>query len=396
MARVSLAELCSAISLFTDLGTGQPAEHAIRTTLTAMRLADALDIEPEARGELYYTTLLRFFGCSADAAATAAAVGGDEAAFYAAMAPVAMGSNREQLHTLAKAVAPDASGTARGRRLLAVMTDRKGPERMLLPHCEVGARLAGRLNVPEGVAAALSAAYARWDGKGVPAGLAGEDIPQSLRIAIVAREIVLWCGGDDAGVADVADVLADRRGRALDPTVVDAAIADLPTLVIPSTGELWDEAVAAEPSPRRMLDDDALDDALAALADFADLKIAETSGHSRGVSALAADAAELWGAGREQADHVRRAGLVHDLGRVGVGNTIWSHPGTLSAAQWSRSGCTRTTASGSCLAQPASTLSPGWRDATMSEPTLRATTAAAATIWPPRRGSLPWPTPTRP
>src|SRR5437764_205582 len=119
MGPVSLAELCSAISLFTDLGTGQPGEHTMRATLTAMRLA-------------------------------------------------------------------------------------------------------------------------------------GEDIPRSLRIAIVAREIVLWSGRGDAESRAVADVLADRRGRALDPTVVDVALADLPEFVIPSTGEVWDEAVSAEPSPRRI------------------------------------------------------------------------------------------------------------------------------------------------
>jgi HD-GYP domain-containing protein (c-di-GMP phosphodiesterase class II) len=332
MEQVSLAELCSAISLFTDLGTGQPAEHAMRTTLTAMRLADVVGIEPEARPELYYTSLLRFFGCTADAAATASAVGGDEGAFYGAMAPVSMGSSRDQLRTMTKVVAPDASRPARARRLLAMLTDRKGAERTLLPHCEVGARLANRMDLPQGVAGALSAAYARWDGNGVPAGLAGEDIPMSMRIAIVARDIVLWADRN----AEVADVLADRRGRALDPTVVDAALGDLGALMVSATGDLWDETMEAEPSPHRMLAGATLDDAFAALADFADLKIPETVGHSRGVANLVAHAAQLSGAGHEDIEQVRRAALAHDLGRVGVANTIWSHPGQLSATQWEK------------------------------------------------------------
>lgn len=333
MEQVRLAELCAAISLFTDLGTGQPAEHAMRTTLTAMRLADMVDLEPEARPELYYTSLLRFFGCTADAAATASAVGGDEADFYAAMAPVAMGSTREQLRTMTKAVAPGASRAARARRLVAMMSDRKGAERTLLPHCEVGARMASRMDLPDGVSEALGAAYARWDGSGVPAGLAGDDIPRTLRIAIVARDIVLWSDRDDA---DITTVLAGRRGRSLDPTVVDAAIADLGALTDPAAGELWDETVDAEPSPKRVLAGDALDNAFTALADFADLKIDQTARHSREVASLAANAARLCGVGNEHVEQVRRAALVHDLGRVGVPNSIWSHPGQLTAGQWEK------------------------------------------------------------
>ena len=152
-----------------------------------------------------------------------------------------------------------------------------------------------------------------------------------MRVASVARDIVLWSDRDDG---DVAEVLADRRGKALDPGVVDAALADLGALMVPATGDLWDETVDVEPSPRRMLHGDTLDDALAALADFADLKIPETGGHSRGVAAVAADAARLSGLGHEQVEQVRQAALVHDLGRVGVANTIWSHPGPLTATQW--------------------------------------------------------------
>ncbi|MGH8777315.1 MAG: HD domain-containing phosphohydrolase [Jiangellaceae bacterium] len=260
-------------------------------------------------------------------------MGGDEADFYGAMAPVAMGSTREQLRAMTKAVAPGASRPTRARRLVAMMTDRRGAERTLLPHCEVGARLASRLDLPDGVSAALGAAYARWDGNGVPAGLAGDDIPLTLRIAVVAREIVLWSVHDGASLAAV---LAHRRGRSLDPTVVDAALGGLGALVDQAPGVLWDETVDAEPSPRRVLTGAALDSALVALADFADLKIDETARHSREVAALAADAAALCGVGHEHVEQVRRAALVHDIGRVGVSNTIWSYPGPLTAGQWEK------------------------------------------------------------
>lgn len=87
---VRTAELCAATSLFTDLGTGEAAEHAMRTCLVAMQLGDVLSLSEEERSELYYVSLLRFLGCSADASTTAAAVGSGEAAFYGAMAAVNM------------------------------------------------------------------------------------------------------------------------------------------------------------------------------------------------------------------------------------------------------------------------------------------------------------------
>jgi hypothetical protein len=61
-----MAELAAAISLFTDLGTGQPQERAVRSTVVAMRLADQLALDDAARVTVYYATLLRFLGCVAD------------------------------------------------------------------------------------------------------------------------------------------------------------------------------------------------------------------------------------------------------------------------------------------------------------------------------------------
>ncbi len=102
--QVRLAELCAATSLFTDLGMGQPAEHGLRTCLVSMRLADALGIGADASAEVFYVTLLRFLGCTADAHEVAALAGGDEVGFFAGMAPVAMGSPREELARMVRLV----------------------------------------------------------------------------------------------------------------------------------------------------------------------------------------------------------------------------------------------------------------------------------------------------
>src|SRR5581483_1383402 len=56
----------------------------------------------------------------------------------------------------------------------------------------------------------------------------------------------------------------------------------------------------------------------------------------RGVADLAGQAAGLAGLGSQAPDLVRRAGLVHDLGRLGVSNAIWDKPGELSHAETER------------------------------------------------------------
>lgn len=204
---------------------------------------------------------------------------------------------------------------------------------MLLPHCEVAQRLASRIDLPTGVAAALGAAYARWDGKGVPSGIGSEGIPRSIRVAVVARDLVLAAGFDRDRVEHW---MLSRRGRALDPVVVDAALSAGATELVDDTGstDVWEKVLDAEPGMHRMLSGDKVREACEALGDFADLKVGETAGHSRSVKSLATTAAESLGVGSERTHRLGLAALVHDLGRVGVSNTVWSHPGPLSAGQW--------------------------------------------------------------
>jgi HD-GYP domain-containing protein (c-di-GMP phosphodiesterase class II)/DNA-binding CsgD family transcriptional regulator len=94
--------------------------------------------------------------------------------------------------------------------------------------------------------------------------------------------------------------------------------------------------LAAEPAPQLTVPETSLDAVLGAFADFADIKSPFTAGHSRGVAALAEQAARICGLPEREVIDVRHAALVHDLGRVGVPNGIWEHPGPLSEAAWER------------------------------------------------------------
>ena len=176
---------------------------------------EALGLPADVRGEVFYVSLLRFLGCTADAHQLAAMAGGDEVRFLAGMAPVAMGSPREEIARMIGLVAAGQRMPQRLRALARALTDSKGGERLLEAHCEVGARLAIEMGLPQRVAAALGFAYARWDGRGVPAGVAGKDIPVSVRVSIVARDLELWAR--ETSTEATRRVLERRRGHAYDP-----------------------------------------------------------------------------------------------------------------------------------------------------------------------------------
>lgn len=329
MAQQRLAELLAAVSLATDLGTGQPLEHAVRTTCVSVRAAEALGATADERSTALYVSLLRFLGCTADASASAAVAGGDEVSLNRAMASVVMADDREALPRLVRSVGAGLAAPTRARLLVAALTDPGGKARTLTAHCEVGARLAARIGLPERVTHSLAHGYERWDGKGLPSGLAGTAIPLAVRLAVAARDLDLWSRVE--GPAEATAMLRRRRGRAYDPEVVDVLVAEGPAWIAELDAvDPWDLMLSLEPAPEARVGAEGLDALLEALADFADLKSPWFGGHSRSVSTLAAEAARTYDLDDDEVIRARRVGLVHDLGIVGVPSGVWNHPGALT------------------------------------------------------------------
>jgi HD-GYP domain-containing protein (c-di-GMP phosphodiesterase class II) len=286
---------------------------------------------PDDVRTVHQFALLRFLGCTSTASETAREVGGDDRAFNAAMAPVIMGSQRELAARLVRAVGADQPAGRRLRLAARALADPRGAAQTLAAHCEVAAMLAGHIGLGQPVVDALAHAYERWDGKGYPAGLGGDAIPLPVRIAVVARDADL---ATRAGT-DPRRFTGDRRGRAYDPAVVDVFSGMEPDLVSELHGEdEWDAVLECEPQPAATVAPETLDAVLTAFADFADLKSPWLRGHSRRVASLAEHAARLVGLDNTARDELRRAGLVHDLGRVAVANGIWDKPGPLTTAEW--------------------------------------------------------------
>ena len=326
-----LTELLASLSLATDLGTGQPPGHALRTCTIAAALAQALGCGPNEVRTVHQFALLRFLGCTSDAAETAATVGGDDLAINSAMAPVLMGSGRQMMGQFVRTVAPGQSPLRRLRLLTGALADPKGTERSLSTHCEVAVMLARRAGLEQPVVDALAHAYERWDGKGYPAGLVGDAIPLAVRVGVVTRDADLAVMLGD----DPREWLRARSGRAYDPAVVEAFERVGADVLSELDGaDEWETALASEPRPVVIVEPAALDAVLTAFADFADLKSPWIRGHSRRVASLAEGAGRLSGIDASGCDELRRAGFVHDLGRVAVANGVWDKAGPLTTSEW--------------------------------------------------------------
>jgi HD-GYP domain-containing protein (c-di-GMP phosphodiesterase class II)/DNA-binding CsgD family transcriptional regulator len=331
---VRLSELIGALSLGIDLGLGQPMEHVLRECVLAMALGERLSLDESERLVTYYVALLAWVGCHADSYEQARWFGDD----ISARADVGrdnmigMGKARFAMRHVGAGDPP----VRRARTALQFLA--AGPEAMRTmrgTHCLIAGSLAARLGLGEPVREALLQVFERWDGKGDPGLLCGDQIRQPVRLVQLAYVAELFHreAGTDAAVA----VARERSGTQFDPELVDCFCDAAPELLEPlAHATSWDAVMDAQPGPRETLSNRKLDESLEAIADFADLKSPYTMGHSRGVADLAAEAARELGLADADVGTLRRAALVHDLGRLGISNSIWDKPGSLSAVEQER------------------------------------------------------------
>jgi HD-GYP domain-containing protein (c-di-GMP phosphodiesterase class II) len=331
---VRAAEVVGALSLATDLGTGQPLEHALRTAVLAVRLGELAGASTEELADTYYVALLHASGCTSNGHEATQLYGDDidhRAAFYLVdptipaeilafyNAYVGVGRSPEVRARLIEDAIANAG--PRARDAFAMM-------------CEVAQRFAGWLGLGPDIQAALEYVFARWDGRGFP-DAAGDAIPLPMRLLHVARDISLFLTA--AGPDEARGVVERRAGAAYQPELADLAVRNLDELLAElDDTRMWEQAMESEPAPPKWIGGDRIDDAFGAFAAITGLKSPWLREHSTGVADLAEAAAWRMRLPEENVTLVRRAALAHDLGRVGVSNAIWEKPGPLGFGEWER------------------------------------------------------------
>jgi HD-GYP domain-containing protein (c-di-GMP phosphodiesterase class II) len=334
--RVRAAEVIAALSLATDLGIGVPLEHGLHSTLFAIRLGERLGVDSETASQTYYACLLFYVGCTATAEIAARIFGEDEALTTHAT-PVRFGSRPQMMGGMLRAVAPPGGAPLARAWQIARGLPRLGREMrgVVAAICEVGQMLSDRLGLPARISSLFTHVGERWDGKGQPGRARRDEIPLPVRIVQVARDAAFqrMLGGPEFA----GRIVRQRAGGAFDP-VIATRLADEAAgiLLVDEDAPAWEATIAREPIPLLTLEGEAIDRALAAMGDFADLVSPYLVGHSSGVAQLASAAAQRWGLEAPDRTTIRRGALVHDLGRVAVPVRVWQKSTPLTPDDWER------------------------------------------------------------
>jgi HD-GYP domain-containing protein (c-di-GMP phosphodiesterase class II) len=333
---LKLSELISALSHALDITEGQPEGHCVRCCWIGMHIGRRLGLDDDALWSLYYTLLLKDLGCSSNAARICQLYLTDDLRFKRDFK--AVGDSLPQvLNFVLKHTGLQAGLAERFRTVLNIMRD--GDEiaqELIATRCQRGAEIARMLRFPESVAQGIYSLDEHFNGQGRPDGLAGEAIPLYARIALLSQVIDVFhtAGGPQAAL----DEIRLRSGRWFDPQLVDAfcQVADVAafwtTLAAPG---IIEAVLALEPAAHVVaLDDDYLDDIAAAFGQVVDSKSPYTSGHSARVAFYTEMIAETLGLPAERRRWLKRGALLHDVGKLGVSNSVLDKPGKLDADEW--------------------------------------------------------------
>lgn len=329
-----LAELMASLSLAIDLGVGQPMEWILRYCLVGVRLAQLLGLSEAEQCDIYYLAMLRHVGCSYTASQDTHYFG-DETRVSELMT-IDPDDGETMMQLMSRLVAPDEPPHQRAIYMERLMSD--GPEYFTtnhITHCEVGEQFIRTLGFGPQVRQAFWQVFERWDGNGMPNRLNGEAILPIVRILHVAHDAATYY--TKHGLERTEAMVRQRAGRIFDPQIAEAFCKHAPDVCADLKADsIWAAVLASEPGePIRLLPDQ-IEHGLGALADFTDLKSPHTRGHSRAVAELAEAAARQYGLPEQDIVSVRRAGLVHDVGRAAVSAGIWNKGGALNEGEWEK------------------------------------------------------------
>lgn len=336
--RATPTGLLAGLSHALDLTEGHPRGHAERACAIGLRLADLIGLPGETRADLMHATLLKDAGCSSNAARVYEMFGGPEHGVKRAAWEADWRKLGPRLVYALRWAERGGSPLARFRRLasLAAMGPHGGRELFQI-RCARGAEIATRIGLSADAAQAIHDMDEHWDGGGHPRGLRGEEIPLMARLMGIAQvmEIFWGIGGPPAAL----EVVAARAGTWFQPQLA-AAVQSLGL-----DDALWDELAGGDlarvlcdagPLATSQLSDSGVLDRIAeAFALIIDGKSPYTYSHSDRVAQYAVRLGQRLGLPPAGLTRLRRAALVHDLGKLTVPNSILDSPNKLTAEEWS-------------------------------------------------------------
>jgi HD-GYP domain-containing protein (c-di-GMP phosphodiesterase class II) len=333
---VRLAELLAALSKALDMTEGQPEGHCIRACWIGTRIAAEIGLTDEETSDLYYTVLLKDLGCSSNAARICELYLTDDLAFKHDFKR--LDDNLPKILGFVIAQTGVRSGLAERFRAIVNIFRNGGTiaRELIETRCQRGANIAGRMRFSTVVQDGIRSLDEHWNGGGKPEGLTGEAIPLGSRIALLAQIADVFATGYDRKAA-MAEIAA-RSGTWLDPrlcTAFAAAASRTGFWETMARPDLSEHVLSFGPALREeTVDDDYLDDIAEAFGQIVDSKSPYTSGHCERVTLFSDMIAESMGLSADRRRWLKRAALLHDIGKLGVSNSILDKPAKLDAEEW--------------------------------------------------------------
>lgn len=333
---LKLSQLIGALSYALDMTEGQPPGHCVRCCWIGMHIGRELMLPETQLRELYYTLLLKDLGCSSNAARICELYLADDLGFKRDFKLVD-GSLPKVLNFVIGHTGLGSGLAERFRAMFNIFRD--GDEiaqELIQTRCTRGADIARRLRFSEAVAQGIHCLDEHWDGSGRPGHLIGDAIPVYAQIALLSQVVDVFqiCGGGDAALEEVTA----RAGTWFDPELVSAfrSVAQHHTFWAMLRDPEIDQAVFdLEPARAEVaLDEDYLDEIAVAFGEVVDAKSPYTSGHSARVALYTDMVADAMGLPDDRRRWLKRAAMLHDVGKLGVSNLILDKPGKLDGDEW--------------------------------------------------------------
>ncbi len=331
---LSLTEILASLSYALDLTSGQAQGHTVSACLIALRLGALAGMDTPALTSLHHAMLLKDSGCSSNAARMFEIYGSDDIQAKHAARVVDWSNLIEAVRYAAHHALPEGSLLARARQMLRIAGVGNVTEQLLGARCTRGAAIATSLGL--GTAAdCIRCLDEHWDGHGAPRHLAGAAIPLPARIACLSQTLEVFA--KTFGLGPAYEMIRTRSGRWFDPDLVQAAhefrqddsfwrsVRETPQATLLGL----DLGVGREPAtPAR------IDSVCDAYAQIVDAKSGFTSEHSSRVCGYALEIADGLGITGARRTTLRRAALLHDIGKLAVPNTILDKDGKPTEEEW--------------------------------------------------------------
>ena len=296
-----------ALAFIGDLSMGQPVDHSVRTAWLAFSLARALDLDAVTCDAAREGALLRWSGCTANAAGFAETFGDDI-------------TSRESM----LANRPD----------WPVMVARHGGAAVAVAplaqiHCEVSGEVARMLTLSSATQDTLRHIFEAWDGSGFPDRLSAQEVPPAVFLISLASDLEIF-----------ARVYGIERALQMITTRADAAYPAAFVACLTKHAAQWlqmlEQSTPADIDATLLTASLDRNTPLELIADIIDLKLPWMTGFSREVASTAARCHAQLASDPDTTSLIYRAGLVHGIGRAAVSNTIWNEPRALSVSAWEK------------------------------------------------------------